>query len=197
MSGESLRAALERRLETLPKLGYENGYPVQALPKAELLGLLAAHPAEPAPDRQPSDAAVEAAAKASYEVLASVWRWLDLSDSEKNMRRQRARAALVAAYRVDAPRPLLDREATTRAIEAASSRNDHIIGRTYVEAYADVFADAVMELARPMPTREQIATAIDPVAFDAHKSDESYDNRRKLALSDAAAVLALLNGADQ
>lgn len=109
------------------------------------------------------DAAVEAAAKASYEVLASVWGWQDLSDSEKNMRRQRARAALVAAYlvdRVDALRPLLDREATTRAIEAASSRNDHIIGRTYVEAYADVFADAVMELARPMPTRKEIEEAI-------------------------------------
>lgn len=49
MTDQGLRAALEKQLETLPTLGYENGYPVQALPKAELLSLLAAHPAEPAP----------------------------------------------------------------------------------------------------------------------------------------------------
>lgn len=139
------------------------------------------------------DATVEAAAKASYEVLASVWRWLDLSDSEKNMRRQRARAALEAAYRVDASRPLLDREATTRAIEAASSRNDHIIGRTYVEAYADVFADAVMEQARPMPTREAIEQRVRRVYIDggAHLAVA-----QEAAADIATEMLALLNGGE-
>jgi hypothetical protein len=48
MSDQSLREALEKRLGSLPLVQHENGYPVQALPKAELLDLLAAHPAEPA-----------------------------------------------------------------------------------------------------------------------------------------------------
>ena len=62
MSG--LRDALEKRLASLPTVTFDNGYWVQALPKADLLDLLALHPAEPTPDRQPSDAAVEAAARA-------------------------------------------------------------------------------------------------------------------------------------
>lgn len=45
MSDEGLRAALQARLESLPlMLHVGNDYPTQALPKAELLDLLAAHP---------------------------------------------------------------------------------------------------------------------------------------------------------
>jgi hypothetical protein len=97
---------------------------------------------------QPSDAAVEAAAKAGYEVLASVWRWRDLSDSEKDMRRQRARAALVAAYRVDALRPMPTLEALTQAIGDATNpaEAELILGRKYVGNWADVFAGAVLAL---------------------------------------------------
>ena len=36
-----LREALEKRLCSLPVMTYDNGYPVEALPKAELLALLA------------------------------------------------------------------------------------------------------------------------------------------------------------
>lgn len=51
-------------------------------------------------------------------------------------------------------------------------------------------------LYRPMPTREQVAAALDPTAFVARKDDASYDQRRKLTLQDADAVLALLNGTE-
>jgi hypothetical protein len=45
VSDEGLRAALEARLESLPLMVHMgNDYPTQALPKAELLDLLAAHP---------------------------------------------------------------------------------------------------------------------------------------------------------
>lgn len=45
MSDEGLRAALQARLESLPLMVHiGNDYPTQALPKAELLDLLAAHP---------------------------------------------------------------------------------------------------------------------------------------------------------
>lgn len=43
----NLREALESRLETLPMMSHSNGYPVQALPKTELLDLLAMYPADP------------------------------------------------------------------------------------------------------------------------------------------------------
>lgn len=47
MSEIGLRAALEKRLGSLPVMLHENRYPVEALPKAELLDLLAIHPAGP------------------------------------------------------------------------------------------------------------------------------------------------------
>lgn len=50
--GDSLRDALMRELENLPVVSYDDGYRVQALPKAALLDLLAIHPAQPAPDRE-------------------------------------------------------------------------------------------------------------------------------------------------
>jgi hypothetical protein len=47
MTDEGLRAALEARLGTLPLMVHMGSdYPTQALPKAELLDLLAAHRAE-------------------------------------------------------------------------------------------------------------------------------------------------------
>jgi hypothetical protein len=110
---------------------------------------------------------------------------------------------LLAAHPAEPARPLLDREALFQLLHGdgcgcdlsrkSITINDadwmrghiaHWYGRT----------DAVMELARPMPTREEIAGALDPTAFVARKDDASHDNRRSLALQDAEAVLALING---
>ena len=45
MSDEGLRAALQARLESMPLMVHlGSDYPTQALPKAELLDLLALHP---------------------------------------------------------------------------------------------------------------------------------------------------------
>lgn len=51
---------------------------------------------------------------------------------------------------MSAPRPVIDREAALKAIVAASNPegSDCILGREYVENWADVFVDAVMGLAR-------------------------------------------------
>lgn len=135
------------------------------------------------------DEAVEAAAQASYEVLAPVWRWVDLSENEKSMRRDRARAA------VEAARPYLklqlDREAVVRVISGASNsaESDTILGRKYVGNWADVFADAVMDLARPMPTREQVTRV---VAENLTDPDHCGCSAQSVVIADA--VLALING---
>lgn len=63
---EDLRTALEKQLGSLPVMTHENGYPVQALPKADLLALLQMHPAEPA-GLVVTDHAVEAAKDAALE----------------------------------------------------------------------------------------------------------------------------------
>lgn len=60
MSDDSLRQALEKRLGTLPVMQHDNGYPVQALPKADLLSLLALHPAEHAAVLDPEGSAANA-----------------------------------------------------------------------------------------------------------------------------------------
>lgn len=48
----ALRDALEARLGTLPVMRHDNGYPSQALPKADLLDLLALHPDHPLADAE-------------------------------------------------------------------------------------------------------------------------------------------------
>ena len=91
-----------------------------------------------------------------------------------------ARAALEAAEPLLGPRSLLDRA----AVDAALIANADSLTRQ---------GDAVMELARPMPTREQVAESLARVIherqqqmIDGHIEDDAD------AL--AAAVLALLNG---
>jgi hypothetical protein len=266
--------------------------------------LLAAHPVEPAserlwpadaypehmaeatPDRRPSDAAVEAARAAREQVVRSIDRASDGTDWPDPMR-----AALEAAYRVDVPRPLLDREAvrqaiadeldsegvvvygltpkltdvvmralggaarlmadqsvTDEAVEAAArTLNPSIFEpHTYVDpepmrdvyradaraalaaaapllapgqvldreavwrgvysaaiqhlnpsGVADKATDAVMELARPMPTREQIAEALREVSvldYAAPPAENTLSGSERERVADA--LLALLNGSE-
>jgi hypothetical protein len=90
------------------------------------------------------------------------------------------------------PRPLLDREAALQAIVAVSvpEGSDCILGREYVENYADVFADAVLELARPMPAKEQIEAAVRKTIC-AHFG--TFTGAVKVITDD---VVALLSGAE-
>jgi hypothetical protein len=57
-------------------------------------------------DNEPSDAAVEAAARVRRPGLS----WEALGSIDRDIHLRSARAALEAAYRVDAPRPLPTRE---------------------------------------------------------------------------------------
>lgn len=151
----------------------------------------AAHPAEPAPDRQPSNAAVQAAATAmqptagNHQVNCPTYSLRPFDECTCGIRANalfRARFALEAAYRVDAPQPLLDREAAQR-------RLSKFFGGYSDDHYRMAIDAAVMELARPKPTQEQIEQALDSV-FDTHI--DGPVPVQKLA----AAVLALLNGAE-
>lgn len=134
--------------------------------------------------RQPSDAAVEAAAQQYWQA------GVDANTGGSGSKRDWMRAALEAAYRVDAPRPLLDREAVHQAI--ADNVWPTVDGVEIIEA-----VPAVMELARPMPTREQIAQVLHDQnqvhAWDTNRCDDAcgiaYYQR-------ADAVLALLNGTE-
>lgn len=72
-------------------------------------------PAEPAPDRQPSDAAVEALAQALARRDKRPFTWADLPPEDKSWYLDSAREGLVAAYRVDAPRP---QEPTADGVDA-------------------------------------------------------------------------------
>lgn len=189
----------------------------------ELRSLLAAHPVEPAPEvvvdhrpgetcsvvasvdpetgfsRQPSDAAGEAAAEALleagfvdpddgtipqwHEENAPPW-WTHPSEAVK--------VALEAAYRVDAPRPLLDRDAVRLAIA------DELDGEGVVSyGLAPKLTDRVMDVARPIPTREQIAEAMHDHWSETHRWRQGcrQDVCIDIFLDRADAVMALLDGA--
>jgi hypothetical protein len=207
MSDQSLREALEKRLEGLPVVAYENGYRSQALPKVELLALLAVHPGDeldpdsaefnpadwvevlrPTEDEparfgatladiaavQPSNAAVEAAGEALWMQVFNGVPWQEAEASEREDCMRTTRAALQAAYRVDVPRPLLDRMAVRDVLVRfwnAVLCNSDVPGWT-VQQEAEKARDAVMELARPMPTREQIDRLLTLHYYDAKWSQE-------------------------
>lgn len=103
---------------------------------------------------------------------------------------QREVITLQAAYRVDAPRALLDREAVHQAI--ADNVWPTVDGVEIIEA-----VPAVMELARPMPTREQIAQVLhDQNQVHAWGTNRCDDACGIAYYQRADAVLALLNGAE-
>jgi len=130
-------------------------------------------PADPV--RQPSDAALETATEAA----SAAW---------NGGPRAAIRAAVEAAYRVDASRPLLDRGAV-RAIFNAHNTGRHVPSTMEaVHGYRAVLTDAVMELARPVPTREQIEGEVRRVWNNQKFPDEITNDI-------VNALLALLNGA--
>jgi hypothetical protein len=133
-------------------------------------------PAEPAPDRQPSDAAIEAAER-EYEAFGAT-----LGD------------AIVAAYRVDAPRPLLHLGDVLAALEEVYQSG------AQGGEWPTLGADAVMERARPMPTREQLGIFLHSFDAFAIESGEQWSEcsmeRQGAFLYQADALLALLNGAE-
>lgn len=181
MSDQSLRAALETELK---RQGADEFYRVGELADA-LAKVAVANPAEATPDRQPSDAAVEAAYAAySGDTTVSIHDGL--------------RDALVAAYRVDVPRPLLDPDRVAQACGDPGS----IVARQDGESLSRWSARAVMELARPMPTREQICMALESVIHPLVRATNPVSGDQGQRILDlnagkaADAVQALLNGAE-
>jgi len=189
MSEQSLRAALEKVLATT------DGW---AVSNETLLGVLAAHPTEPTPVVT-DGAAQKAAERAVFQARYGVdWdsTWLD--EAKRDTARQNATAtasvALEAAAPLLGPRPLLDQQAVANVVyttvraqagpAAASLAGTDILGR-------------LMEMARPMPTLGQIAEAIH--GSDLHHlwaTEVCSEACRERYLRKAAAVMALLNGAE-
>lgn len=166
-----LREALEKRLPGLPVLGYENGYPTQALPKAELLSLLAAHPADPATDERTVPEDCNHVCEHLYE-----------SECANQPRPCRTREELDAAIgAID--RPLLDGDAVRLRLQTAK-------GHRWNEEQT---VNALLELARPMPSLDELAATI-------HRATCLTSPRRLCPgpndadRHQAAAVLTLLNG---
>jgi len=133
---------------------------------------------------EPSDAAVEAYRRAYWEKSGA------LGDEAA------VRIALEAAYRVDVPRPMVNEDAVGAAITKAVAEYR---GYLVFDGLGSVAAAAVMELARPMPTREQVVQVVaeyidDLDAVPAMGSAADHLERRAVHVADA--VLALLNGAE-
>lgn len=194
MSDQSLRDALEELtadLRSQPHDPDSTAVTVMRHVGAQLAGLLAAHPAEPAP--VVTDEAVRVAANAFYQDAG--WEGVDeLEGAELAAAVRGMRTALEAAAPLLGPRSLLNRDDVCSRLVHFGAEVRGRKGAWQPATTLGDAVDAVMELARPMPTREQIATALDPTAFVARKDDASYHNRRWLALRDADTVLALLNG---
>lgn len=216
MSDQSLREAAQLLREDLAQ-----SYPIRAQYDMastvidRLDSMLAAHPAEPVVGdlaarlrasveaakarrlgqlmTEPAAVQVEITDEAVEAVMRDLALWddgcsLPFIEDEVDGGRAAVRHILTVAAPLLDPRPLLDREAVkrilgdVRALPVTRSTNPHV--------------EAVMELARPMPTREQIAAALDPVAFrPLRMEDSSYNQRRWMALRDADGVLAQMNGA--
>jgi len=107
------------------------------------------------------------------------------------------RGILEAAAPLLGPRPLLDRDEVASAIVEAAVAFAGSRG-TPDDCNAAVVPalESVVEMARPMPTREQIARTLDPDAFDEHQFEWIHrGDRREKALAGARAVWALLKGA--
>ena len=129
------------------------------------------------PDWHPSDAAVEAAEQETDSWPEDAgFPWLPEGGRESAIR-----GILRAAYRVDAPRPLLDREAVEDLWP--------LIGDDEGERdFRNDLIDAVMELARPMPTRAELLDWVREI-FDPEFKAPAYSEV-------AEKLLARLNGAE-
>lgn len=101
----------------------------------------------------------------------------------------RFRAALEAAAPLLGPRPLLDRETVRERIWRSLAGTG--LGGIFRDELAEAQADAVMELARPMPTEAGIVGVLHRSIREGGFAEEPADRR----LRQARALLALLNGA--
>lgn len=88
--------------------------------------------------------------------------------------------------------PLIDRDALRNLLRIQGVTSGRSYTRHELSRYRDDVTDAVMELARPMPTQEQLAEVIEPVLIASGHDDG--EERRWEALELADAVLALVNG---
>lgn len=111
------------------------------------------------------------------------------------------RAAEMLAAEVDPEtgfaRPLLDREAVLEQIWRSLAGSG--LTGIFRDELAEAQADAVMELARPMPTREQIDQALagKPIVRSADKPSDWRGGLSPNEIGDITTiVLALLNGTE-
>lgn len=182
------------------------------IPNHQIRELLAAHPAEPAPvvtDAVTFQAMRAFDGKAGYSKLERLRAALEAAapllgpqpqvgvvhvqhaDAEEYARIFNLGFAEAVEQYVDGSRSLLNREAVRDAIA------DELDGEGVVSyGLAPKLTGRVMELARPIPTREQIACRLDGAAFveDGYHATAGAKRRRDYALEKADAVLALLNG---
>lgn len=164
----SLRGALEQELKNLPVMSYDDGYRVQALPKATLLDLLARHPAEPV---GVSDEAVE---QLHAQVVTEFRRHGQYTLGL-------ARAALEAAAPLmgATPRPTLDRAEVEEVAADILGLISPVEMRANLrqEEIEDEFSDwsnfvrttdKIMALmgATPVASRERIAEALYEAMYD-------------------------------
>lgn len=133
-----------------------------------------------------TDEAVEAAARIEFGIG-----WEQQTAALQGRCRQFARAALVAAAPLLGPQPMLDRGEVHQAIANVwPTQGDSMETAGVVQA--------VMELARPMPTAEQIHQALagKPIVRSADKPSDWRGGLSPSEIDDVATiVLALLNGA--
>lgn len=148
--------------------------------------------------KQPAPARVEItdeAAMAAARVLGG--------PNPPAMHVEAAREALEAALPLLGPRPLLDREAVrTELIQfGIDLKMEDLHPEVGASEMVDRRVDAVLRLARPMPTREEIARAqYNQDVAESRQVPNDWDNAgdivRGAYLNAADAVLALLNGSE-
>lgn len=162
---------------------------------SHLLKILATHRAEPVTaEVEITDEAVEAAAEALQQVPAreglTPTPWGDEPEDIRDMFRREARCALEAAAPLLGPRPLLDRDALGRALVSFGA--DVRLDPSQPAEMFGMAVDAVMGLARPMPTSEAIEQRVRRIYIN---GGAHVTHAQQAAAEIAAAVLALLNGA--
>lgn len=153
---------------------------------------LAAHPAEPAP--VVTDEAVEGVMRDIAKWDADCW--LPFFPDKPDGGRAAVRHILETAAPLLGPRPLLDQGDVFAALDEVYT-NGAMGGE-----WSSLGADAVMDLARPMPTREQIDKLMrrhTVGAFNPEQSacacDRTWRSHAEYREHVRDALLALLNGA--
>jgi hypothetical protein len=195
MSEQSPRDALESAIGMIDTYDVVEG---DVVPQCELWDVvnaarevLAAQPSEPA--LVVTDEAVAAAARVFFGGAYGA-----VGDEGNKVLHDAARDALGAALPHLAPQLVVDREAVLSILARFGVGEGPDASSTSTAAYRGHLADAVMERARPMPTREEIAQAYfshatkgDLVPRSWEKSPE-WAKRKSYEMADF--ILALLTG---